>query len=182
MVDFEFLEQVALRIKENRSQLLTTEDLLAKVKFEIHEIPLKRTTESTFAKMIGITYDDRISELEKEKSSLESKRNELTDAVKKDMDAFITEISSQNLVVPLDLTPTIADKKTTYKYRNNSKFPHIFDILSEILGLSSPLVVKDVLLSPTEIVIATTDEFEAKQKFVSSMSEIQNTLLIKKRK
>lgn len=182
MVDFEFLEQTALRIKENRSQLLTTEDLLAKIKFQIHEIPLKRSTESTFAKMIGVGYDDKISVLENEKTSLESKRDELRTAVKNDMDVFISEFSSQNLVIPLDSTPTIVDKKIVYKYRNNSTFPHIFDILSEILGLSSPLVVKDVLLSQAEIVIATPDEFEAKQKFVSSMSEIQNTLLIKKKK
>lgn len=182
MADFEFLEQTALRIKENRSQLLTIEDMLAKIKFTIHEIPLKRSTESAFAKMIGIGYDDKITELEKERISLESKKDELNNAIKKDMDIFISEISSPNLVIPLEITPTIADKKTTYKYRNNSKFPHLFDILSEILGLSSPLVVKDVLLSQSEIVIATPDEFEAKQKFVSSMSEIQNTLLIKKRK
>jgi len=182
MADFEFLEKIALQIKENRSQLLTIEDMLARVKFAIHEIPLKRSTESAFAKMIGVGYDDKIAELEKEKTSLESKKTELTNAVKKDMDIFISEISSQNLVIPLELSPTIADKKTTYKYRNNLKFPHLFDILSELLGLSSPLVVKDVLLSPSEIVIATPDEFEAKQKFVSSMSEIQNTLLIKKRK
>jgi len=182
MADFEFLEKTALRIKENRSQLLTTEDLLAQVKFKIHEIPLKRSTESTFAKMIGVGYDDKITELEQEKTSLESKRTELKEAVKKDLDIFISEFSSPSLIIPLDIVPTIIDKKTIYKYRDNAKFPHIFDILSEILGLSSPLVVKDVLLSQSEIVIATPDEFEAKQKFVSSMSEIQNTLLIKKRK
>jgi hypothetical protein len=50
-----------------------------------------------------------------------------------------------------------------------------------MLGLSSPLVIKDVMLSPTEIVIAVKDEFEAKQKFINSLHEIQNTLLIKKK-
>jgi len=49
-----------------------------------------------------------------------------------------------------------------------------------LLGLSAPLVVKDVMLSSTEITIATREEFEAKQKFISAMNEIQKTLLIKK--
>ncbi|EPA05092.1 hypothetical protein BG20_I1872, partial [Candidatus Nitrosarchaeum limnium BG20] len=77
--------------------------------------------------------------------------------------------------------PKIIDGKTVYKYRNESQFKNLFDILCEMLGLSSPLVVKDVMLSQTEIVIAVKDEFEAKQKFINSLQEIQNTLLIKKK-
>jgi hypothetical protein len=37
------------------------------------------------------------------------------------------------------------------------------------------------MLSSSEITISTHDEFEAKQKFVSSLNEIQKTLQIKKK-
>ncbi|MGH9910605.1 MAG: hypothetical protein ACRD32_08190, partial [Nitrososphaerales archaeon] len=70
---------------------------------------------------------------------------------------------------------------TIYKYRNGAKFSNIFDILSELLGLSAPLVVKDVMLSSSEIVVKVSDEFEAKKKFINSINEVQKTLSIKKR-
>ena len=73
-------------------------------------------------------------------------------------------------------------RNTLFKYKGDSEFRNIFDILSELLGLSSPILVKDVMFSPTEIVIKVTDEYEAKQKFLSSINEVQKTLLIKRRK
>jgi len=181
MSDFESLENLAIQIKENRSKLFDVEDALSGVNVKLHEIPLKRTTESTFAKMIGIGYDDKLAELEKAKEQLERTKTDLKSTISKDIATFISDFSSPNLVIPLENDPKIIDGKTVYKYRNNSQFKNVFDILCEMLGLSSPLVVKDVMLSHTEIVIAVKDEFEAKQKFINSLHEIQNTLLIKKK-
>lgn len=181
MSDFEFLENLAIQIKENRSKLHSVEDSLSNVNIKLREIPLKRTTESTFAKMIGISYDDKLSELEKEKEHLEQTLTELKTSISKDKDTFISEITSPNLIIPLDEKSNISDGKTVYKYRNGAQFKNLFDILCETLGLISPLVVKDVMLSPTEITIAVKDEFEAKQKFINSFHDIQNTLLIKKK-
>jgi len=181
MADFDFLENIALKIIQDREQLHLVEDTLSNTNAKIHEIPLKRTTESAFAKMIGIGYDDNIAELEKLKTNLESQKESLRNSINTELNTFISEVSSPELVIPLEPNPRKKDGKTIYAYRNNAKFENVFKILSELLGLSSPLVVKDVLLSPTEIIIAVSDEFEAKQKFIRSMSEIQNTLLIKKR-
>jgi cell fate (sporulation/competence/biofilm development) regulator YlbF (YheA/YmcA/DUF963 family) len=181
MVNFEFLENLALEIKENRTKLYDVEDALSNVNVQLHEIPLKRTTESTFAKMIGVGYNDKISELEKAKEQLERTVTDLKTIISKDTDTFINEVSSSQLVIPLEENPKIIEGKTVYRYRNGAKFQNLFDILCEILGRSSPLVVKDVMLSPTEITIAVKEEFEAKQKFINSFNEIQNTLLIKKR-
>lgn len=181
MADFNFLEELAIKIKENRSKLAQLEESLAYVNTEIHEVPLKRNTESTFAKIIGVGYDDRIEELQKSKESLENQIKSLSDAVASDTSLFISDISSRDLVIPLDPSPEVKDGKTIYKYRDGARFRNIFDILSEMLGLSAPLVVKDVMLSSSEITIATHDEFEAKQKFVSSLNEIQKTLQIKKK-
>lgn len=181
MSDFEFLENLAIQIKENRSKLYDVEDSLSNVNIQLREIPLKRSTESTFAKMIGVGYDDKLAELEKAKEQLERTKVDLKVSIGKDTDTFISEVSSPNLIIPLEENPKIIDGNTVYKYRNGAKFKNVFDILCEILGLSSPLVVKDVMLSPTEIVIAVKDEFEAKQKFINSFHEVQNTLLIKKK-
>jgi len=180
MVDFNYLEQVATRIKRNRQQLADVEDELATINFRIHEIPLKISTESTFAKMIGEQYNDATSELENAKQKLTAERESLTSKIKEDITTFITEFTSPELVIPLEPNPKIADGNTTFKYKNGTVFTSIFEILSELLGLSTPILVKDVMFSASEVLIKVTDEYEAKQKFLSSMNEVQKTLSIKK--
>lgn len=181
MSDFNFLEDLAIQIQENRKILVGIEPSLSDVNMRLHEIPLKRSTESIFAKMTGSSYDDKFSELEKIKKNLEDEKQRIEQLVHDQLDKFLAEITSQNIIIPLDPNPVRIEGRTVYKYRNEGKFENLFNILCELLGLSSPLVVKDVMLSPTEIVIAEKDEFDAKQKFVNSFNEIQNTLLIKKR-
>jgi len=181
MSDFSFLEELAIQIQENRKTLAGIEPSLSDVNMRLHEIPLRRTTESVFAKMTGSSYDDRFSELEKIKKDLEDRKQKIEQLVHDQMDKFLSEITSKDIVIPLDPSSVTRDGKTVYRYRNDEKFENVFVILCELLGLSSPLVVKDVMLSPTEVVIAEKDEFDAKQKFVNSFNEIQNTLLIKKR-
>jgi hypothetical protein len=182
MTDFNFLEQVALQIKRNRQQLTDVDDELATINFRIHEIPLKISTESTFAKMIGEQYVDSTQELESAKEKLVKEKETLTAKINDDISTFISDFTSPDLVIPLEPNPMIADGSTFFKYRSSNTFKNIFDILSELLGLSSPILVKDVMFSPTEIVIKVTDEYEAKQKFLSSINEVQKTLSIKRRK
>lgn len=182
MADFNFLEQVATQIKRNRQQLTDVEDELSTINFKIHEIPLKISTESTFAKMIGEQYNDATKELKTAKEKLLGDKESLTAKINDDISTFIAEFTSQELVIPLEPNPMIADGNTFFKYRNGAIFKNIFDILSELLGLSLPILVKDVMFSPTEIIIKVTDEYEAKQKFLSSINEVQKTLLIKRRK
>ena len=181
MSDFPFLEQVATRIRENRTKLKDVEDELATVNFRIHEIPLKSPTESTFAKMIGQDYHDATTDLEKAKEKLIAQKEDLSVKIKEDISTFITEFTSQELVIPLEPNPKIAEGNTIFHYKNNANFSNILAILSELLGLSPPILVKDVMFSASEIVIKVTDEYEAKQKFLSSMNEVQKTLSIKRK-
>lgn len=181
MSDFIFLEQVAARIIENRTKLNDVEDELSTVNFRIHEIPLKSPTESTFAKMIGQDYYNATTDLEKAKEKLIIQKEELSTKIKEDISTFITEFTSPDLVVPLDSNPKIADGNTIFHYKNNATFKNILTILSELLGLSPPILVKDVMFSASEIIIKVTDEYEAKQKFLSSMNEVQKTLSIKRK-
>ena len=182
MADFNFLEQLAAQIKANRKQLTDVEDELATINFRIHEIPLKISTESNFAKMIGEQYNDATKDLESAKEKLTGEKETLSTKINEDISTFIAEFTSQELVIPLEPNPKIADGNTLFKYKGGSTFRNIFDILSEVLGLSSPILVKDVMFSPTEILIKVTDEYEAKQKFLSSINEVQKTLSIKRRK
>lgn len=181
MVDFHYLEEVAGRIKSNRQQLTNVESELVRVNFRIHEVPLKGVTESTFAKMVGDQYHDELAELEKIKNELASEKEKLGETIKTDTNTFVTEITSPDLVIPLELPPKFQEGNTIFKYKNGVKFNSIFDILSELLGLSAPILVKDVMFSSSEIVVKVSDEYEAKQKFISSMNEVQKTLSIKKR-
>jgi len=181
MVDFHYLEGVAGRIKSNRQQLINVEAELARVNFRIHELPLKSVTESTFAKMIGEQYHDELGELEKIKNELVSDKDKLGEIIKNDTNTFVTEITSPELVIPLELPPQLREGNTIFKYKNGTKFNSVFEILSELLGLSAPILVKDVMFSASEIVVKVSDEYEAKQKFISSMNEVQKTLSIKKR-
>lgn len=180
MSDFTFLEEVAARIKANRIQLKDVEDELATVNFRIHEIPLKSSTESTFAKMIGEEYHDATEDLEKAKERLSLQKEDLTGKIKEDIATFITEFTSPDLVIPLEPNPKIADGNTTFKYRGGVVFKNVLEILSELLGLSAPILVKDVMFSSSEIIIKVKDEYEAKQKFLNSMHEVQKTLSIKR--
>ena len=182
MADFTFLEQVATQIKRNRQQLTDVDDELSTINFRIHEIPLKISTESTFAKMIGEKYVDATQDLEAAKEKLLKEKEALSARISDDISTFIAEFTSHDLVIPLEPNPVVAEGNTRFRYRGEDKFQSIFDILSELLGLSSPILVKDVLFSPSEIVIKGTDEYEAKQKFLSSIGEVQKTLSIKRRK
>src|SRR6476660_9888835 len=181
MSDFAFLEQVASRIRENRTKLKDVEDELATVNFRIHEIPLKSPTESTFAKMIGQDYYDATTDLQKAKDNLIAQNEDLSGKIKEDISTFINEFTSHDLVVPLEPNPKIADGNTIFHYKNNANFSNILAILSELLGLSPPILVKDVMFSASEITIKVADEYEAKQKFLSSISEVQKTLSIKRK-
>lgn len=181
MADFNYLDELARQIKANRNYLNQIEEELKIVNMKLHEVPLKRPTESTFAKMIGVQYDDQLQTLEKSKANLEAKRDELSNAIKGDTSKFIAEMASPDLVIPIDPKPTFKDGRVQFQYRNAIKFHNLFEFLSELLGLSAPLVVKDVMLSSSEIIVKVTNEYEAKQKFISSMSEIQKTLTIKKK-
>ncbi len=181
MSDFTFLEQVATRIKENRTNLKDVEDKLATVNFRIHEIPLKSPTESTFAKMIGQDYHDPTTDLESAKEKLGAQKEDLSTKIKEDISTFITEFASHELVIPLEPNPKIVDGNTIFHYKNNVTFNNILTILSELLGLSPPILVKDVMFSASEIIIKVTDEYEAKQKFLSSLNEVQKTLSIKRK-
>ena len=181
MAELSYLEEVAGRIKANRQHLADVDDVLLDVKAKIHELPLKLPTESTFAKMIGVEYRDEMTELEQSRDKLISQKEELENTIKKDTDTFIAEITSPELVIPLEPVPKFSDGNTIYKYRDGVKFTNVLDILSELLGLSAPLVVKDVMLSSSEIIVKVSDELEAKKKFINSMNEVQKTLLLKKR-
>ncbi|MGH9923384.1 MAG: hypothetical protein ACRD38_11590, partial [Nitrososphaerales archaeon] len=151
MVDFHYLEEVAGRIKSNRQQLWSVENELSKVNALTHEIPLKSATESTFASMIGVEYNDQLAELEGAKDSLEAQKEMLIGTINDDMATFITEITSSDLLIPLEPRPRFNEGNTVYTYRNGARFNNIFDILSELLGLSSPIVVKDVMLSSSGV-------------------------------
>jgi hypothetical protein len=181
MSDFTYLEELAGQIKANRKYLTQIEDELKIVNMKLHEIPLKKPTESAFAKMIGSEYDDQQATLEKTKANLEAKKEELSTSIKTDTARFINDMTSPELIIPLDPKPTFKDGRVQYQYKNQTKFHNLFDFLSELLGLSAPLVVKDVLLSSTEVIVKVSNEYEAKQKFISSMNEIQKTLTIKKK-
>lgn len=181
MSDFAFLEEVAIRIKSSRKHLKDVEDELATINFRIHEIPLKSDTESTFAKMIGEEYHDSTKDLENAKQRLTVQREELDNKIKEDTSTFITEFTSPELVIPLEPNPKIADGNTTFRYRGGVVFKNVLDILSELLGLSAPILVKDVMFSASDIIIKVTDEYEAKQKFLNSMHEVQKTLSIKRK-
>ena len=181
MVDFFFLETLAIKILENREKIKALDARLSDINMRLHEIPLHRSTESSFAKMIGESYEDNVSNLENAKKELEDQKKLFEVEEEEQTEKFISEITSQSIVIPINPKSTKKKKKTFYKYRDDAKFENLFRILSELLGLSLPLVIKDVMLTPTEIVISEEDEYEAKQKFLTIISEVQNTLLIKKR-
>ncbi|WKT57306.1 hypothetical protein QVH35_07750 [Candidatus Nitrosotenuis chungbukensis] len=87
---------MAKKVKSERINLHQIDEELKSVNMRLHELPLKKPTESTFAKMIGIQYEDQMEQLEKMKLNLESQKDQITSSIKKDTDTFITEMAPQN--------------------------------------------------------------------------------------
>jgi hypothetical protein len=131
--------------------------------------------------MIGVQYEDQMEQLEKMKLNLESQKDLLATSIKNDTNTFIAEISSPELIIPLDPKPVFRDGNVLFHYRDSAKFQNLFEFLGELLGLSIPIVVKDVLLSSSEIIVKVSNEYDAKQKFISGINEIQKTLTIKRK-
>src|SRR5438046_6745069 len=88
-----------------------------------------------------------------------SERDGLSNKIREDITTFIAEFTSPELVIPLDPSSKIADGNTTFKYKNGVVYRSIFEILSELLGLSAPILVKDVLFYDSEIIIKVTDDY-----------------------
>lgn len=175
------LDEIARKIKDDRETLFAIEESLSEVNKKLHEIPLKSATESAFAKMIGSSYDDKIQELQNQKSELLNQKQIFNSTIQSDLKSFIDGFSSSDLVLPLDPEPKHIEGKTIFKFKDNQNYKNALNLLGELLGLSSPIVVKEVMFSPSEVVIAVKDDFEAKQKFIESLKEVQNTLMIKKK-
>src|SRR5207245_8061975 len=116
------------KIKSKRQQVNNDEAELIRVNFRIHEVPLKSVTESTFAKMVGDQYHDELAELEKIKNELASEKEKLGETIKTDTNTFVTEITSPDLVIPLELPPKFQEGNKIFKYKNGVKFNSIFDI------------------------------------------------------
>ena len=142
MTELSYLEELAGKIKANRQHLADVDDVLLDVKAKIHELPLKRPTESTFAKMIGVEYKDEMTELEESRNKLISQKEELENTIKKDTDTFIAEITSPELVIPLEPVPKFSDGNTIYKYRDGVKFTNVFDIDRKSTRLNSSHIQK----------------------------------------
>ena len=109
MADLNLLEQTAVQIKRNRQQLTDVDDELATINFRIHEIPLKISTESTFAKMIGEQYVDATQELEAAKERLLKEKEILSAKINDDLDTFITEFASPEVVIPLEANALVGE-------------------------------------------------------------------------
>ncbi len=100
------------------------------------------------------------------------------------MDALVVKNLDREDILKLPKAPAVENMawiSGLFHYKNNATFNSILAILSELLGLSPPILVKDVMFSSSEIVIKVTDEYEAKQKFLSSINEVQKTLSIKRK-
>ena len=102
MSDFYFLENLSIQIQENRKKLEDYDIRLNDINLRLHEIPLHRSTESSFAKMIGASYDDQFSDLEKAKENLEEQRQQIENLVDQQLESFRSEITSKEFVIPLD--------------------------------------------------------------------------------
>lgn len=179
-MDLYYLDELAAKIKVNKDKIARLRDELAELDSRMRD----RTIDLEFAKLIGYSYDDE--DVESMRARMKSEIDTLEESVRNDMEAFISGLSSPELIIPIDPRPIIGNDSSTiassdgkgrgkvvYRYRDGAVFTNFVAMFSTLFNKAS---VKDITFMPDSVLINAGDEREAKYKFVNSIKEMQRML------
>ncbi len=171
------LEATAGRLVEEQERLKTIDAELAALSQEIKQDPKRNEKDKAFYELIGMDWSapehlSREAELKKERESV---RESIKEAQSKVLDG----VSSERLVIPLDPTPAKDEGTFTFKFRSGATFPKTVEELSTILGISTPLSIREVTIHQDKVVVRESDEYFAKKKIVDAFEDIRKTVKMK---
>ncbi|NWG08751.1 MAG: hypothetical protein HXX80_00285 [Nitrososphaerales archaeon] len=169
---------IALRLEDDEEKLRQVEAELAWVKEELRQKPKRDMKETRFAKLAGYQWKDE-SDLIRKAKALEEKRETLANGIKANRQSFMEGFSSKDLTVPLDPKPNRESGVLFFSYRNGVTYPRTVRVISNILGMSLPIVLEPVTISERDVKVAGEDQYLAKEKVVEAFEGLQKTLALK---
>jgi hypothetical protein len=177
-VNLSEVEVVAGELIEQKKRLANVEAELSQVQQELKEQPRRSQKDRQFYSLIGLDYEEP-SQFKQREGQLLKERTEASTAMKRARETLLQGFSASDLVVPLDPAPAAEGKKFTFHYRFNASYPKTLEALSDILGLSSPLTVDEVVILPDRISVNEVDAYFAKKKIVETFAKIRKTVALK---
>jgi len=98
---------------------------------------------------------------------------------------IIDFILSENFIFPVEKKVLINDNSASFVYKGNKTFMNTFEFLSELLELEIPFHLNGCKFGPSEIIVAATNEENAKSKLEENTHRLQNmvrTKIMKRKK
>lgn len=171
------LEVIAAELLEQQKELDLLNEDISRLEFELHEFPRKSVGEKNFYTLIGMDWDE--PKIEKKLGQLNEKKEVISKLISEQNAKIVTALSEKNLIVPLDPKPAVSGGTSSFKYRANSTYPKAVQELANILGLTVPLKVDDVVIEQDKITVAEADLHYAMEKIVMAFDKISKTVALK---
>jgi hypothetical protein len=176
-MDLSELEVAAGRLLGEQKRLRSIDSELTMLKQELREMPRREVKDKSFYALIGLNYEDpghsnREAELKKE-------RAEVLTSIREAEGIILKGLTSHGLVIPLDPNPTVVGDMFTFRFRSQATYPRTMEELGELLGLSSPIKIGQVMIYPDKIVVSEVDQYFAKEKIVEAIDNIRKAVSLR---
>ncbi|TLX96091.1 MAG: hypothetical protein E6K89_04660 [Thaumarchaeota archaeon] len=169
------------------SELIEQEKMLDQIDFELEFVegefkqqPKRAGREKKFYSLIGIEWKDS-EELSQRRAALREDKEKVQRIVNEARDKLVKGFSSGELVVPLDPDPVRNGEGNLFRYRANASYPKAVQELASLLGMSVPLQIDEVEISPDQIRSPESDPYLAKEEVVNAFDKIRKTVALKLR-
>lgn len=107
--------------------------------------------------------------------SVKQARNASKEGKLKKLEGKIIDfILSENFIFPVEKKVLINDNSASFVYKGNKTFMNTFEFLSELLELEIPFHLNGCKFGPSEIIVAATNEENAKSKLEENTHLLQN--------
>ena len=176
-MDLSELESIAGKLLDEQKRLRSIESELDVLRNELREMPRREQKDKSFYALIGLNYEDpghsnREAELKKE-------RETVMKTIKEAHGQITKALSSQGLVIPLDPNAAVVGNTFTFKFRSQATFPKTMEELSDLLGITIPLVLGPVMIFSDKIVVTEADQYFAKEKIVEAFDNIRKAVSLR---
>ena len=171
------LEVIAAQLLEQQKELDLLNEEINRLEFELHELPRKSAGEKNFYTLIGMDWDE--PKIEEKLGELNEKKETISKLISEQNAKIVAALSEKNLILPLDPKPTVSGGSSSFRYRANATYPKAVQELANILGLTIPLKVDDVVIEQEKITVAEADLHYAMEKIVMAFDKISKTVALK---
>jgi hypothetical protein len=171
------LDTIAARLLQEQKELDDLTHDIKQLEADLREYPRRAEGEKKFYALIGLDWDE--PKLKEKLKELSERREVLSKTISEENAKIFEALSEKNLIVPLDPKPAIDGGNTSFKYRANISYSNAVQELANILGLTVPLRVDDVVIEHDKITVSEVDPHYAMDKVVTAFDKISKTVALK---